>query len=476
MFDLGDLLRLDRVREVCRGGLDAELRDWFTGHLCQISHPGPQPAYHRPRTQALLRCRSRALPGPTGRRRVDAPKAAAAECASTLRMVRPLVGATVSRGLLVTADGTEFGGVATGSPGMAAGEVVFNTAMAGYQEVITDPSYSGQIVAMTAPHIGNYGITPEDDQASRPHCAALVVRSMARAFTSSRAAGGLKEHLAATGVVALSEVDTRRLTRHVRSYGAMPAAIGTDVDAAELHAVAQATPEMTGRDLVSAITTPNPYVVSPMAERRAKVVAVDLGIKRSIIDQLTARGCETHVVPAGTSADAILAMRPDGVFLSSGPGDPEPLVGPQNAVRRLLGRVPIFGICLGHQVLGRALGASTFKLPFGHHGVNHPVRRIADGGIQITSQNHGFAVDLWARADGDGTGSSPTASPALPSSVATSFGDVIATHQNLNDGTLEGLRCRDVAAFSVQYHPEAAPGPADAVGLFDEFLSLMAAA
>jgi carbamoyl-phosphate synthase small subunit len=377
--------------------------------------------------------------------------------------------------LLVTADGAEFPGVAVGADGVATGEAVFNTAMAGYQEVLTDPSYTGQIVVMTAPHIGNYGVTPADDQGRGPHCAGLVVRSMSRVASGPRATGRLDEYLIDAGVVALSEIDTRRLTRHVRERGAMPAAMGSDIDAAELKEMARSAPEMAGQDLASQVTTPKAYFVPPVGERTATVAAFDFGIKRAIVDQLAERGCGVHVVPAGTSAGDVMAIGPDGIFLSNGPGDPQPLARATATVAALLGKVPVFGICLGHQVMGLALGASTYKLPFGHHGVNHPVRRLVEGGIEITSQNHGFAVDLWSLSErprpGD-TGGLP-GPDRLPASVTSRFGEVVATHQNLNDGTLEGLRCLEVPAFSVQYHPEAAPGPYDARSLFDRFMELM---
>lgn len=359
----------------------------------------------------------------------------------------------MKHGLLVTADGMTFRGRSIGAEGVAVGEVVFNTAMAGYQEVITDPSYAGQIVTMTAPHIGNYGINGHDEQADRPHAVGLIARSMSRMGSNWRSQGGFTEFLAAHGLVVLTDVDTRRLTRHVREHGAMPAAVGTDADVADLLVTAAAAPDMKGRDLVTGITTPDLYRVEPAGPTRGHIVAYDFGIKRDIIRAMTGRGVVVTVVPASTTAEAVLGLEPDAVFLSNGPGDPEPLAASMEAVRVLLGKVPIFGICLGHQILGLALGASTFKLPFGHHGGNHPVRRRSDGAVEITAQNHGFAVDLGSLAD-------------------TPFGPVIPTHDNLNDGTLEGLACPEVGAFSVQYHPEAAPGPNDAARLFDRFIEV----
>lgn len=380
----------------------------------------------------------------------------------------------VSEGLLVTADGAVFSGRVIGVDGIAAGEAVFNTTMTGYQEVLTDPSYAGQVVVMTAPHIGNYGVVEDDAQAAAPAAAGLVVRSLSRRHSNWRAEGGLGEYLIRHGIVALADVDTRRLTRHLRERGAMPVAMGAAVTEAEVRRAAQEAPPMEGRDLASTVTTPQPYVVSPTAEARGRVVALDLGMKRDIVRQLAARGIEVHVVAAGTGPEDILARDPDGVFLSNGPGDPEPLQGPVATVRGLLGAVPVFGICLGHQVLGLALGASTFKLPFGHHGGNHPVRRLEDGRVEITSQNHGFAVDLWSLSDGAAPPRRGVPTPdLLPATVQSPQGAVRATHQNLNDGTLEGLACLEVPAFSVQYHPEAAPGPRDAVELFDRFIDLM---
>ncbi len=366
-----------------------------------------------------------------------------------------MAGKTV-RGVLVLADGTTFDGTAIGASGAGVGEVVFNTSMTGYQEILTDPSYARQIVTLTTPHIGNYGVARADDQAIRPHCTGLVVRSATRRPSSWRSEGSLTNWLVDRGVVAIADVDTRRLTRHLRDNGAMPGVVATDGTADELRTMAASAPHMTGLDLASEVTTAEPYVVPAVGERRASIVAIDLGIKKRIVDELTHRGIETTVVPAGTTADEIMALNPDGVFLSNGPGDPEPLTAVTATLRDLLGRMPIFGICLGHQVLGLALGARTYKLPFGHHGGNHPVRRLADGAVQITAQNHGFAVDLPEAA------------------FASSFGSVEVTHVNLNDGTVEGLSCRDLPAFSVQYHPEAAPGPNDARELFDRFADLVA--
>ena len=361
-----------------------------------------------------------------------------------------------------------------GRGGRDGGEVVFNTAMSGYQEVFTDPSYAGQIVVMTAPHIGNYGVTGLDSQSARPAAAGVVMRSYSQRYSNWRAEGDLSEFLSGHGMVAVTGLDTRRLTRHIRERGAMPAALGAGASAAELAELAAAAPVMEGQDLASGVSTADPYTVGARGAARGKVAAIDLGIKRDILEQLASRGLDVDVMPSTVTAARVLAARPDGVFLSNGPGDPEPLGNVIATLRGLLGRVPVFGICLGQQVMGLALGARTYKLAFGHHGGNHPVRRLADGRVEITSQNHGFAVDLWSLSGRSAPVREGLVTPGLlPRRVESDFGEVAPTHQNLNDGTLEGMECRDIPAFSVQYHPEAAPGPRDALGLFGEFLELM---
>ncbi|HEY5273370.1 MAG TPA: glutamine-hydrolyzing carbamoyl-phosphate synthase small subunit [Acidimicrobiales bacterium] len=352
--------------------------------------------------------------------------------------------------LLVLADGTTFEGEAIGhmsassDSSIATGELVFNTSMSGYQEILTDPSYAGQVISFTYPHIGSYGVTGLDDQAARPHCRGLIVRDLVSRPSNFRAESDLESFLIRHGVSGMTGVDTRRLTRHVRSVGAMPCAFGT-ADRGELLAAAQLEPGTAGMDLVGEVTTREVYRRAGGARR---VVAFDYGIKRTILDRL-AEIASVDVVPASTSAAAVLEMAPDGVFLSNGPGDPAALPHLAKEIKGLLGEVPVFGICLGHQLLASALGGSTFKLPFGHHGANQPVRRLATGIVEITAENHGYAVS--------------------PGSVASA--DV--THLNLNDGVIEGISCRDLPAFSVQYHPEAGPGPHDARYLFGLFAELM---
>ena len=357
--------------------------------------------------------------------------------------------------LLVLADGEVFEGEAVGSPapgGVARGEIVFNTVLSGYQEVITDPSYAGQVVAFTYPHIGNYGVNPSDDEAQRPWCRGIVVRDLARRPSSWRAAGSLEDFLVRNGVPGISGVDTRRLTRHLREEGAMGCAFGTAGES-ELLAAAAAEPGTTGRDLVCEVTTDASY---QRGSGPLRVVACDFGVKESTL-RILGKVATITVVPSTFSPSTILDMEPDGVFLSNGPGDPAALPAQAGVVAELLGKVPIFGICLGQQLLGAALGARTFKLRFGHHGGNHPVRRLASGRVEVTSQNHNYAIE----------GSS------LPDDGAAAT-DV--SHVNLNDGVIEGIRCRRLAAFGVQYHPEAGPGPHDALYLFEEFRALMESA
>jgi len=348
--------------------------------------------------------------------------------------------------VLVLADGTLFEGEAIGARpagGVAAGEVVFNTAMTGYQEIITDPSYAGQVVTFTSPHIGNYGVNGADMESARPRCRGVIVRDLSRRRSSWRGTEDLGAFLERTGTPGITGIDTRCLTRHIREAGAMPCAFGT-ADEASLRAAAAAEPGTDGIDLVAEVTTVEPYTVG---DGPLRVVAYDYGIKATILRHLGVLAT-VEVVPASTPADEALARRPDGVFLSNGPGDPACLGPLVTTIQGLLeAGIPTFGICLGHQLLGAALGGSTYKLAFGHHGGNHPVRRIADGSVEITSQNHNFAV-----VDVPGTE---------------------VTHVNLNDGVVEGIRCTDRPAFGVQHHPEAGPGPHDASYLFGEFADLM---
>ncbi len=360
---------------------------------------------------------------------------------------------TVTEAALVLADGSVFEGELLGAEpanGIASGEVVFNTALSGYQEVITDPSYAGQIISFTNPHIGNYGVNRRDFESTRPFCRGVIVRQLARRHSNQDAEASLEAMLRRYGVAGIGGIDTRRLTRVLRDTGAMPGAFGT-ADEAALRAAATAERGTDGVDLVAQVTTAEPYTVSDGGSRgRARtIVAYDFGIKHTIIRQLARLGI-VHVVPASASAADVLAHGPDGVFLANGPGDPAEVGYAVEAIRGLLGEVPIFGICLGHQLLGRALGGETYKLPFGHHGGNHPVRNLATGRVEITSQNHNFCVDADSLA-----------------------GRVEVTHVNLNDGTNEGMRVLDAPAFSVQYHPEAGPGPHDSRYLFGEFVQLM---
>ncbi len=360
------------------------------------------------------------------------------------------------RALLALEDGTLFPGEAFGASGEAFGEVVFNTALTGYQEVLTDPSYAGQIVTMTYPHIGNYGVNPDDVESARPQVAGFVVREVSRVASSWRAFEELHEYLAEAGVPGITEVDTRALTRHIRSEGAQRGIISTQIaEPLALVERARAGRSIVGLDLAREVTCAEPYRfdAGTPQETRFKVVAYDFGVKRNILRMLARAGCEVTVVPASTTADQVLGLEPDGVFLSNGPGDPEPVDYAAEAVRRLRGRLPLFGICLGHQIMGLACGGKTFKLKFGHRGANHPVKNLATGQVEITSQNHGFAVEASLFEDGEH----------------------VLTHVNLNDGTVEGFRHRELPLLSVQYHPEASPGPHDSHYLFQDFISMMAA-
>ena len=349
--------------------------------------------------------------------------------------------------LLVLADGEIFEGHQIGADppgGLATGEVVFNTVLSGYQEVITDPSYAGQVICFTYPHIGNYGITPDDAESRRPFCRGIVVRELARRRSSWRSSGEIEDFLVAAGVPGIAGVDTRRLTRRIREAGSLPCAFGP-ADEATLLAAAKAEPGTDGVDLVAEVSTREAYTVG---HGPLRVVAYDFGIKRTILRHLEPMAT-VEVVPASTPAAEVLARQPDGVFLSNGPGDPSAVPYARAAIAELLEQVPIFGICLGHQLLGLALGGDTYKLKFGHHGGNHPVRRLSDDAVEITSQNHNFAL------------------------VEGSVPGAALSHVNLNDGVVEGIDHPARRAFSVQYHPEAGPGPHDARYLFDRFDAVM---
>jgi carbamoyl-phosphate synthase small subunit len=370
--------------------------------------------------------------------------------------------------VLALQDGSVFRGRAFGAPGETFGEAVFNTGMTGYQEVLTDPSYAGQIVAMTSPHQGNYGTNPQDAESDRVQVAGFAVREVSRRTSSWRATGALHQDLAGAGVVAIEGIDTRRLTLRLREGGAMRCGISTgEPDPASLLERVRAQSGMEGADLAKGVSVGERYeaceLVGPASSahgRVFRVAAYDFGLKRSILRLLAAAGLEATVVPADTPAGAVGEV--DGVFLSNGPGDPAATRYGVEAARAFLGRLPVFGICLGHQLLALALGGRTYKMRFGHRGSNQPVRDARSGRVEVTSHNHGFAVDPdgWVR-EGE--------------VARTAFGRVELTHRNLNDGTLEGFRCLDVPALSVQYHPEAAPGPHDARHLFHEFRGLMEA-
>ncbi|MFQ5666464.1 MAG: glutamine-hydrolyzing carbamoyl-phosphate synthase small subunit [Candidatus Binatia bacterium] len=366
------------------------------------------------------------------------------------------------KALLALADGTVFEGTSFGAPGEAGGEVVFNTSMTGYQEILTDPSYRGQLVTMTYPEIGNVGVNPEDVESGQPHVEGFIVKEYWEQPSNWRARGSLAEYLRTNGIPGIQGIDTRALVRHIRTRGAQEAVISTtDLDPARVVAKAQAVPSLIGRDLVKEVTCTEAYdwhvstwdretgYRAAASRRWAFVVAYDFGIKRNILRNLVRAGCRVRVLPASTPAAEALALNPDGVFLSNGPGDPD--VGPYAAiVRDLIGKAPIFGICLGHQILGLALGGRTYKLKFGHHGGNQPVMDLTTRKVEVTCQNHGFAVD-----------------------VESLHGIAELTHVNLNDRTVEGLAHAALPLFSVQYHPESSPGPHDACYLFERFVHMM---
>jgi carbamoyl-phosphate synthase small subunit len=394
--------------------------------------------------------------------------------------------------MLVLEDGTTFRGTGYGAEGETFGEMVFNTGMTGYQETLTDPSYHGQIVAMTAPHIGNTGVNDADPESRRIWVSGYVIREPARIYSSWRAVRGLEEELRGQGITGIAITGTRALTRHLRERGAMRAGISTvQADPGRLLERVLASPRMTGADLVREVSVAEPYVVGPPARVpvRYRVAAVDLGIKAATPLSMARLGCEVTVLPAGSTSPQILASGPDGVFFSNGPGDPAAIGYTVDAMRGVISAgVPVFGICLGSQVLGRAIGLDTYKLRFGHRGVNQPVQDLRTGRVQITSHNHGFAVAMPGQgqpaAQGPAAGGTapdgavaghagPGARGRAPARFGTGFGEAEVTHVNLNDGVVEGLRLLDAPAFAVQYHPEAAPGTHDAAGLFAEFCELM---
>jgi len=367
--------------------------------------------------------------------------------------------------ILALENGTFYKGRAAGAEGEARGEVVFNTILTGYQEVLTDPSYSGQIVTMTCAEIGNYGVSPDDVESRAPQVAGFIIRDESPVASNWRAVGTLRDYLAGNNIVAISDIDTRALTRLLRSSGVMRGVIatGNGLDVDTLVDRARSIPKMEGSDLVKAVTSKDAFdwpeedpdefgvPIEQRARRRLKICAYDFGMKWNIMRRLSAHGCDVRVYPAATPAAELLKTNPDGVFLSNGPGDPAPLTyAIDNAKALVASGVPTFGICLGHQILGLAMGGSTYKLKFGHRGANHPVKKLATGKIEITSQNHGFAVD-------------PDTLPA----------DVEVTHKNLYDGTVEGLRHKTQPVFCVQYHPEASPGQHDADYLFNDFIRLI---
>jgi carbamoyl-phosphate synthase small subunit len=383
--------------------------------------------------------------------------------------------------ILALADGTVFKGTAFGATGETTGEVVFNTAMSGYQEILTDPSYRGQMVTMTYPHIGNYGINPVDVESQQPWLAGFIVKEACGAPSNWRSTLSLEDYLATHGIAGIQGIDTRALTTHLRTHGSQQGCLShIDLDQDRVVQKARQAPSIIGRDFVCEVTCTQSYswtqgsgewgvklAGAQIGEGRArfKVVAFDFGIKYNILRHLVDSGCDVTVVPGSTAADNVLALHPDGIFLSNGPGDPEGVPYAVETVRKLLGKRPVFGICLGHQIMGLALGLQTYKLKFGHHGANHPVLNFDTHRVEITAQNHNFAVR-------GGAGIEPT-EQFRGDPWPTPYGDVKVSHASLNDDAVEGLRCLEIPAFSVQYHPEASPGPHDASYLFHRFTDMM---
>ena len=386
----------------------------------------------------------------------------------------------MKKALLALADGTIFEGRALGYEGETVGEVVFNTAMTGYQEVLTDPSYKGQIITMTSPHIGNYGMTPEDAESRQIWAEGFIVKEASQLASNWRSRQRVQDSLQEAKIVGIEGLDTRALTRHLREHGSQQGIIThIDGDSRRIVEKAQAAPSIVGRDLATTVTCGKAYRWTEGSRewapslgdkprvgaiRRWHVVAYDFGVKLNILRRLVDVGCDVTVVPASATATQVEALKPDGIFLSNGPGDPEGVPYAVEALRQLIGRYPIFGICLGHQLLGLALGLTTYKLKFGHHGANHPVMDLRTRRVEITSQNHNFAVQVMPPI---------RAIPDRPLVMDTSFGQVSVTHVSLNDHSVEGLACADHPVFSVQYHPEASPGPHDSAYLFTEFTQLM---
>ncbi len=352
----------------------------------------------------------------------------------------------LKKAIIVLEDGSSYEGLSFGSEGETAGEVVFNTSMTGYQEILTDPSYAGQIVMMTYPLIGNYGVNEEDFESRKPFLKGFIVKEASNIYSNWRADGSLDDFLKSHKIVGIQDIDTRALTRRIRDIGAMRAVISTEsFDVSELTKKAKESPLLEGLDLVKTVTIDEEYQ-KRIEGQMHEIVAIDYGMKRNILEMLVASGFNVTVLPADATAKEILSKKPDGVFLSNGPGDPKAVTYAIETIKELLGKVPIFGICLGHQLLSRALGVDTYKLKFGHHGANHPVKNVKTGKVEITAQNHGFAIEP----------------KTIPDTVKV-------THLNLNDETIEGIVCKEKSAFSVQYHPEASPGPHDSEYLFSEF-------